>query len=353
MAKEKRKPVRASQAFLARELGVAQSTIQRALSGAPGVSEKTRRRIRQFARKHNYRPNVLAQGLFKRRTKTLGVIMGRFSSNHATVFGGIEHEAARHGYTTIMAISNNKIDHEHARVTDMVDRAVDAIIVSSCDPQWEIYEELSNGGKPIVFYGSSADASVGPVLRWDDTHSARLVTEHLLSLGHMRIGFVITQPKHKDQALQGYYVAIRACGMKIDEDLVFRAMPLEQSVPGTDRVSVPENGETAGERLLSIRNRPTAIITEGAGLAAGILNYARKKAILVPESLSVATTGGGYLERYTTPNLTGVNIPFFDMGRLLAGRTVGLLNDPDTPYERISVMRGELVVRDSTAPPQK
>ena len=115
---------RVTQSQLAAELGVAQSTVARALAGDKSINSRTRMRVAKAKKKYGYRPSILAKGLLGQRTHTLGVLLKRYEPNHMTVFGGIEQEAGRRGYSVMLAISGSDSDKERDKVNSLLDRAV-------------------------------------------------------------------------------------------------------------------------------------------------------------------------------------------------------------------------------------
>jgi DNA-binding LacI/PurR family transcriptional regulator len=342
-----------TQEGIAKELGVATSTVQRALAGSSRISHKTRRWVMQAAERHGYEVNVMARGLRTRRTRTLGVVFGRMMPNHVATFSGIEQEANRRGYSTMLAVSDFDRETEHVRVRQLLDRAVDAFIISSIDSRWSMYEKLVHDGRPVVFNGPVEMPSVGPAIQVDEEAASRDVTQHLIDMGHQRIGYIDTahlrSPAISNRPIHGYRNALALAGIAYDPDLVYRAQKLPGGI-GENRLMVYENGYEGLRELLNRCHNMTALICHGDTLCAGAIGAANELKLRIPDDLSIAASDGDYLPPLLTPTVTGLVVPHLEIGKLLADQAIDRLENPDYPQASNSLFPAKLVVRQSTGP---
>lgn len=342
-----------TQEGIAKELGVATSTVQRALAGSSRISEKTRKRVMRVAERHGYQMNVMARGLRLKRTRTLGVVFGRMMPNHVAVFSGIEQEANERGYSAMLAISDFDAEAEHARVQQLLERAVDAFIISSIDSRWPTYEKLVRDGRPVIFNGPVEVPSVGPAVQVDEQAANRDVTHHLLELGHRRIGYIDTahlrSPAIPGRPIDGYRDSLERAGQAFDPDLVYQARKLPGAI-GENRLMVYENGYEGVRQLIKRYPDMTAIVCHGGTLCAGAIGAAAELGLQVPKDFSIAASDGDYLPPLLTPRVTGVTVPHVEMGRLLADQAIDRLENPEQSIQNNTLVAPSLVVRESTGP---
>ncbi len=165
-----------------------------------------------------------------------------------------------------------------------------------------------------------------------------MALEHLLSLGHTRIGLItgISQRKRKDTRYARYVEFHRAYGLKLDEQLVVRC-PYSQS-----------HGEKAAHALLSIAHPPTAILAGNDILAIGALLAAQQMGLNIPDDLSLIGIDDIYAASTTSPPLTTVAKPKYEIGTEAATRLLHHIQDDNPPAPRQIFLKGHLVIRQTT-----
>jgi LacI family transcriptional regulator len=204
-----------------------------------------------------------------------------------------------------------------------------------------LLDELRLLGVPLVVVdpaGSPAlDAPTIGAANWSGGLAA---TEHLLSLGHRRIGLIAGPPRLlcSRARLDGYRAALEGAGLTLDEALV---------VPGDFHA---ESGFAGCEKLLDLPEPPTAVFAASDQMALGAIEALRRRGLRVPEDMSVVGFDDLPEVRWSAPPLTTVRQPLADMGKLAARTVLELARDerPDSPRVELGT---ELVVRSSTAPP--
>lgn len=327
---------------IARAAGVSHSTVSRALNNSPLVSQATRERIWRLAQAMGYSPNAGARGLVMRRTCTVGVVVTTIADPWAAeVVEGIEEVAYDHGYSVILAASQDDPEREVSAVETLRSQRVDAVIVTSSRVGALHQKRLGAAGVPVILLNSHSQQLTPQTfsVRVDDVHGGRLATEHLLALGHRRIAHVAGPVGHSTTAdrLAGYRMALAGANIPFDPALV---------CAGTGR---PPGGEQALAQLLALPERPTAVFCYNDMTAIGLLRAARLAGVNVPHDLAVVGFDDIPFAAYVAPSLTTIAQPKLEMGQRAMKMALALMANSAEHVSNI-VLEGRLVVRESTGP---
>jgi DNA-binding LacI/PurR family transcriptional regulator len=330
---------------VAREVEMSTATVSRALRGLPGVSEETRTLVSDAARRLGYVPSPGAVGLVSGRTKTVAVIVPHVTRwFFAAVVQGAEEVLSERGYDLLLYNLGGAPSARH-RVfgTSLLTKRVDAVLVLSLTPTPEELRRLERLGRPVTIVG--ADAPGWSTVRIDDVGAARTATQHLIDLGHQRIGYVggaiegvleFTTPAAR---LTGFRETLRANGLPDDPSL---------ELDGKFTLS---GGIEAGHVLLARPDPPTAVFAASDEMAIGVLGAARSQGARVPEDLSVIGIDDHELAGFF--ELTTVGQTAQEQGRIAAHQVLDALDRQQTggwtPEQVIVPTR--LLVRGSTAAP--
>ncbi len=333
---------------IARAAGVSHSTVSRALRDSPLVSEETRARIQALAREMGYTPDAIAQSLQAGRTFTIGVVVTSIADPFfVDVVDGVERVARPAGFSVFLNSSLNDPEQELLVIETFHRRRVDGIILASSRIGVEHAERLAQMGVPIVQVSSQADTEQDFLhsVAVDDQAGARLAVEHLLALGHRRIGYigVTNRPRSNRRRLQGYREALRQAGVQ----------PQEQWIHVAELHGVTPDGDVeAGRKLLPKlwEAGTTAVFCYNDMVAIGALLACHNLDIPVPTAYSVVGFDDIALTRYVVPPLTTVHQPKRRMGQLGMKMLLQLL-DGEEVEPRHRTLAPELVVRESTAAP--
>ncbi len=325
---------------IARAAGVSHSTVSRALSDSPLINEATRARIHRLAQEMGYSPDAGARSLVRGHTCTVGVVVTTIADPFsAEVVEGIEGTAYSHGYSVILAASQDEPEREIAAVEMLRSKRVDAVIVTSSRVGALHQERLGAAGVPVILLNSHSQQLAPHTLsvRVDDVHGARLATAHLLALDHRRIAHVAGPAGHSPSAdrLAGYRTALAEAGVPFDGALVFA---------GTGR---PAAGEQALAPLLALAERPTAVFCYNDMTAIGLLRAARQAGLAVPRELAVIGFDDIPLASYVSPALTTVAQPKHELGQQAMAMALALMTGRGEDVGDV-VLQGRLVVREST-----
>ena len=273
-------------ADVARIAGVSKSSASRALSGRGYVSVDTRRRVEHAAAELGYVVSSTAASLVTGRTRNVGVVIPYINRWYfAEVLEGIESALIRAGYDLTLYRLSTDSDLRR-RVFDyfLVRKRVDAVISVAIDLSPHEVQMLQALGKPLVGIGGRIEGI--PSLSIDDVETARLATEHLLSLGHRRIMHVGGDQNEQmdfrvhSQRYTGFAQALSAAGVTVDDD--FR--DADFSIEGGYAIGLAVLGDP--------RTRPTAIFAGCDEIAIGIMVAARQLGIGIPAEISIIGIDG-------------------------------------------------------------
>lgn len=328
---------------VAREAGVSIGMASRVLGGYGSYSAETARRVREAARRLDYRPNMLARSLRLGRTRAIGLVVSYLLSPTWTSFArDIDAAAAQHSYQTLVGTAASDPQAEQEYLRTLVEHRVAGIIASPSPASEPLVAEIVASGVPMVLLGSSNGDLGAPRVNAADKDAARRATQHLLELGHRRVA-VVAGPMELwpvRERVEGYRDALRAAGAEQDEDLV---------APGIYRA---DDAYQAARRLLDLPERPTAVLTGNELLAGAVLHCLKDRDVSVPDELSVVTFDDPPWAAFYRPALTAVRVPRPELARLAVETLLAQLAGPgDEPLPDERVVDLDLIVRESTAPP--
>jgi LacI family transcriptional regulator len=331
---------------VARKAGVSTATVGRVLHNRGYVSEETRRRVEKAIHDTDFQINLVAQSLRRQRTRTIGHILTNLLPNpfFAGVEVGVEEVALECGYNVMLWNAMRSAERERQGVEAFIQRQVDAIVFTT--PRSAENVELAlKAGLEVVQVERPTGADSHMVLV-DNYVGARAAVEHLLQLGHRRIGYlgqVVTgSPEIVDnQRYRGYWDALTAAGIDVEDEWI---------VLDLDAYSVAD-GDRGLRKLLSAPPGVSAVIAFSDIMAAGVLQAIHDLKLRAPDDISVIGFDNTYAP-YLSPPLTTVAIPMVEVGRAAAQVAIDALENRQRRlrfYGR--KLATELVVRSSTAPP--
>jgi DNA-binding LacI/PurR family transcriptional regulator len=305
-------------AIVAAEAGVGVGTVSRVLNGSDQVSETTRIRVLSTIERLDYRPLRSASSLSKGRTDAVGILVSVITrpSVMARLVGVIDVLSDAGLDAVVFNVENRaQLDRHLSSIIDQ--RRVDGIISISLRIPKERLARIRKLDIPLVLVDSSLPNL--PCVYIDDVAGGKMATEHLLSLGHRRIGF-IGDNAHTDLGMSasedryaGYLMALEAAGIEPDFDLVARG---------------PHSSEAAAVLTSALfelgKHRPTAIFASSDTLAVGVIKAAQQHGHKIPDDLAVI--GFDNLEVSSILDISTVNQPLLESGIKGASKMVSLLN---------------------------
>jgi len=327
---------------VARMAGVSTATVSRAMRGLPNVSDATRDRVRSAAAILGYVPTPSASSLASGRTKTIGVLTPWISQwFFANVIEGAERALHERGYDALLYSFTVERRGRQAVDVEVLRRRVDGVLVVGLPLSTYELESLLALQVPVVFVGSGVEGQV--TVRIDDYQVGLTATDHLLGLGHTRIGHVTGLPDTISSwsppigRRRGWQEAIQRTGHEVRHEWV---------VNGYFDV---EGGRESTRQLLEQAPEVTAVFAASDEMAMGAFLAARDAGLRVPEDLSVIGVDGHELGEVI--GLTTIAQPAESQGSDAARFLLGMVNGEDGPPAETTLYPTELIVRTSTAPP--
>ena len=334
---------------IAKHAGVSHSTVSRALHESPLISPETSENIRRIALEMGYLPSAAARTLKTNRSQALGVIIRNVDDPFfGEILQGIEEVAQSNGYSLFMAASRSPGDRDKALVQAMVERRVDGIIVCSIPVNPEQSRQLERFGVPIVIVNNQVADAYRYSIYHDDVDGSRQLTRHLIDLGHRRIAYL-------GNSVSGRSTVERQAGFK--KEMALAGLPIHPGYIYQVAGGGPREGDVGLNHYLGLSERPTALICYNDMMAIGVLQGLQKARISVPQEMSVTGFDNILFSAYTSPSLTTFDQPKRFIGETAARLILDLLKaEPAMRTNRVPEirrLRGQLVVRDSTAEPTK
>ena len=329
---------------IARELGISVSTVSRALKDSPRISAERRAMIQQYAREHNFTPNMLAESLRRSKVqpiKVIGVIIPEFTHFYfSSVLAGIEEEASARGYRVMVAQSGENYEREVRICQSFYENKVCGIIVSQAKDtkKYDHFERLMEAGVPLVFYDRICTGVNASRVVVDDYMGAFNAVTHLIETGCKRIAFYGSAPTMEisKNRFNGYKDALLKHGLKFDESI-------------TRICDNRADAEAITPELLQGDNIPDGFFAVNDDTAIGILYTAKRMGFRVPDDISICGFTNGQRAVACDPMLTTVEQRGVKVGEeaadILIDQVEGIL--PRDKAER-RVVRTRLVVRGTT-----
>ncbi len=327
-------------AEVARHTGVSEATVSRVLNGRPGVSEATRQAVLTALDVLGYERPTQLRG---ERARLVGLVLPELQNPIFPAFADVVGGAlAQQGFTPVLCTRTAGGVTEAAYIDLLFEQQVSGVVFAGglyaqAQAPHGHYAKLGERSVPVVLVNAAVDWLEFPRVSCDDVMAAEQAMEHVIALGHSRIGLVMGPSDHvpSQRKLDGARLAAARHDLPLPPSFVAHA------------IFSLEGGQAAGDELL--RHGVTALICASDPLALGAVRAARRLGLHVPADVSVVGYDDSLFMRYTDPPLTTVRQPIEAMGRAAVERLVSQLEGRrDGPAELL--FAPELVVRGSTGP---
>lgn len=330
---------------IARELNVSSSTVSRALKDYPGISDETKRKVRELAEKMDYRPNAIALSLRKSRSFTIGVIIPEVVHFFfSTVISGIEEVAFNRGYKVILTQTNEKLVREKSSIDTMLSNQIDGVLVSFSKEttNFDHFSTLLDKGFPIVFFDRVPDISSAITVTVDDYSGAYEATKHLLQQGYRNIVH-LSGPSNlqiSKERERGYTDALINHGFTPDTSFIV------ECTRGTD----DEAQKITSEILQNFTKKPDAFFANNDMAAVGAMLACKAAGLRVPEDVGIVGFSNWQFCSMIDPSLSSVAQPGFTMGAKATEILLDLVEKKIQLHEFSNsvVLETELLVRKSS-----
>jgi LacI family transcriptional regulator len=333
-------------ADIAETLGVSKMTVSRAINNHPAIHPATRERVLAVAREMNYRPNQHARALATNRAYLLGLVVpDLMHSYYAEIAKAIEAEARPAGYEVVICNTGEDAAAELREVEALRHRTDGLIIASAIAPnKTTAYRKMLRAGAKFTLIDRRLEKLPCPVVTADNMRAGMLVTEHLIRLGHRRIGHLrgpdVSVARDR---LAGYQQALAAHKIRYDEKLV-RACGFFES-----------NGYDAMRAWIQAGTYPAAIFAANDPAAIGALRALTEAKIKVPREVAVVGAGAIHYGDLLRIPLTTVDWDKTELGQQAARLLIGLIEakGQKNGAPQSVIVQPQLVVRQSCGAPSK
>lgn len=324
---------------VAREAGVSVATVSRVINQNGAVSLKSEEKVNLAITKLNYRPNVWGQRLRRQESRMILIFVPYISNPfYASIVSGVEDTVRKQGYGTMLCITNGDKTREQEFIKLLYDGQADGAVILCVDKHDKNIERLAKE-VPVVQcceYCMNEDISHVSV---DNFAAANQVVQYLGSLGHERIGFVgsVNQFISSEDRQRGYEEGLKYLGLSARDQYLTYA----------DEDYSFNSGVQAGLKLLSLKERPTAIFCISDVLALGAVRAARNLGLEVTRDVSVVGFDDVEYATMLSPMLTTVSQPRYSLGKTSAQM---LIQQIESGEQSSSVyLEHKLILRESTA----
>jgi LacI family transcriptional regulator len=322
--------------------GVSIATVSRVLNGRPDVAQATREAVLRAVGELGFTSNRSARSLSGGRTSLVAVTLPLLDAEYfARILAGTADALYEQDMQVVLAPTLHLRDRAVESLARLANGVTDGAVLILPEESKHELTALGRAGYPFVVIDPIEPLDEGvPAVSAANALGGRAAAEHLLSLGHRRVGVITGVPDWlaSVERLNGYRSALAAAGVLPDPALVVES---DWAVEG---------GERAAADLLDRHEPPTAIFAFNDNMAVGVLRAARARRLRVPEDLAVVGFDDSEQATNTTPALTTVRQPLAEMGRMGVSLLLRLLEKRRVEGMRIE-LQTRLVVRESTASP--
>ena len=326
---------------VARAASVSVATVSALINGTAKVSPKLTQRIEDAIAQIGYERNAIARSLKMGMTHTIGLTVTDIRNPFFTdLVSTIQFVLSRAGYAVMVCSNDETPELQEQQIRLLLDRAVDGLIIAPAGEDVILKELLTSVRRPVVMVDRTCDGLDIDTVTLDNRKAAFDAISYLLTLGHRRIGF-ISGPQHASTGrdrLDGYRAALAAGGVPFAPELV----------EGGNFGEV--DGYRAAMKLLSQRQRPSAVFSANNLMTIGTMKAVRDIGLKCPEDISVACFDDFPWADVFHPQLTTVAQPVQDMAEHAAALLLDRLSGKSDEAPRHLVLRGQLIVRESCRP---
>jgi LacI family transcriptional regulator len=290
-------------------LGISKSTVSKALNNYADVSPATKKMVLNLATELKYKPNIFAQNLRTQESKIIGLIIPEIVHYFfSTIIAGVVETAEIFGCSVIVVQSDDDYKGEMRQLDALLDKNVDGILLSLADNtiHFKHIKDVINEGVPFVLYDKTSKLIDCNKVVIDDVKAAQMATQHLIDTGCKKIAIIRNHLKSQTtiDRHKGYKKALLENGFEFDKSLDFE---------GND-VSF-NSGKIAADIICKNHPEVDGVFAVTDLMAIGALQAFKENKINVPEQVSVIGFSNWFLSQITTPHLSTVDQPGFEIGK--------------------------------------
>ena len=326
--------------YIAKIANVSPMTVSRALRKVSGVSKKNIKKINNLATKLNYYPNFVAKNLRLNKTNTIGVIFNDIKNPfYSDVLWAINEKLHEFNYSTLVSFSNWDINLEREKISNLISKKVDGIIMSPVSEKDDNLKLLLNKNIEVVFVDSDSDYEGVSYSSTNHKKAAYIGTDYLIKCGHKDILLISVMPlaSFSKQFLEGYKEALRDNNIKKNENLIFQ-------LPNT---SFDDCYKLLKELIKKKTLFFTGIMFISDYLAISFYKVANELGFKIPDDYSIVGFDNLDISSALNPPLTTINQSRNEIGYEAVKILLNNINNPKNRVFEKVIKKPYLIIRDS------
>lgn len=329
---------------IAREAGVAPSTVSRVLSNHPRISNETKQKVKEIMDRLNYHPNIMAQSLATKTTNTLAILLPRPAEElfQNVFFGellrGILAYTSKYKYDTLLTSTSSTVDEEELIHRLVLGRRIDGIILLSSRINDPLIKRLNDLNFPTVIIGRTEEDHQLLSVDTDNIQASYDATMHLINQGHKKIGFIggISNLTVSIDRLKGYKQAMQHAQLQINQEWLMESEYLQQS------------GFRGISTLIEQSNAPSAFIVMDDHLAFGILRTLNELGVQCPSQISIVSFNNIPLAELASPPLSSIDVGTYQLGYTASQLLIKKLTHTENNTKERVIIPHRLIMRESS-----
>lgn len=321
---------------VAKKAGVSVATVSYVINNTKNVLPETRERVVKALTELNYHPNAIAKSLRQKMTNTIGVIISDTSNPFFTsMVRGIDDVVTKLGYQLILCSSDEKPEKERKYLELLSQKQVDGVILAPTGGNVPYINDLLHRELPIVFVDRWLEGVKALSVVVDNEEASFQATQHLISLGHERIGIIVglKELSSTKERLRGYEAALKANGIPVDPQLIKAGY------------SNTLEGYKAALEFSTISPRPTALFGTNNLMTIGLMQAIQNSHVRCPEEIAVVGFDDFDWATAFRPFLTTVSQPTYELGKTAAEMLIKS-REEELKVNRV-ILECQLMIRES------
>jgi DNA-binding LacI/PurR family transcriptional regulator len=319
---------------VAKQAGVAPSTVSRVISDSPHISEKTKKKVRKIMEEMGYHLNLNARVLVQKSTQTIGIVMKNSTSQSMLnpvfpeVLSGISALCHKQDFSICLTTGESEEEIYRDTVKLVQGKKVDGVIVMYSKRDDKVVPYLMESGIPFVVIGKPVfESNKIMYVDNDNVQAAKEVTEYLIQFGHKKVAFIGGDSRFEvmDARLNGFREALRENKLNSPEEYI-KHFQFNR-----------EQGKQAIAELMNVTEPPTALVITDDYNALIVLSALRELNIKIPEDISIVSFNNTMISSLSSPPLTSVDIQTFQLGYESARCLIELINDPEAVRKSVII----------------
>ncbi|GAB6992173.1 LacI family DNA-binding transcriptional regulator [Paenibacillus pini] len=330
---------------VAKKAGVSPSTVSRVLSNNSRISKETSQKVRDIMDELGYHPNIMAKSLVSKTTQSICVILPKPAEElfmnmfFMELIRGIVTQANRSGYDVLISSGANEQEEVEAVSRLLNGKRVDGAILLYSRKDDKVVDFLQNNNHPFVLVGRSPKYPDLLSVDNDNVQAAYDATQHLINLGHQRIGFVSGPPSHivSRDRLEGYTRAMEDSNLSMSKDWIVEGEFLQES------------GYRAMSFFMNLPERPTALLVVDDLVSLGVLRGLHELGYKVPQDLCLVSFNNIAIAELSTPPISSVDIGIYNLGYTASQALIqSVTHVGENQFQKRHIIPHRLVIRESS-----